>query len=110
MYLLVDRRYRLPRIWSNSELRRIAPLCTGRVINVSGWEDRDKEGGFYREYFVNTQDYTVSNYDGYRGFQGFSEELQLVVSSPLTAEQKKNFNVVSNHTTQEHMFDVNGAM
>ena len=110
MYLLLDRRYRLPRVWSNRELRKIAPLCTGRVINVSGWEDRDKEGGFYRDYFVNAQEYTVSNYDGYRGFQGLNGEVQLDLSSPLPVELKKNFDVVFNHTTLEHIFDVNTAI
>lgn len=107
---LVERRYRLPRIWSNQELRKIAPLCSGRIINVSGWEDRDKEGGFYRDYFVNAQDYTVSNYSGFRGFQGKEGEVELDLSQPLPAFLEKQFDVVFNHTTLEHVFDINTAM
>jgi hypothetical protein len=30
------------RNWSNMELRRYGHLLTGDVINVSGWDDRDK--------------------------------------------------------------------
>ena len=107
---LIERRYRLPRVWSNRELRKIAPLCSGRVINVSGWEDRDKEGGFYREYFVNAKNYTVSNYSGFRGFQGKEGEVELDLSQSLPAGLEKQYDVVFNHTTLEHIFEINTAI
>ncbi len=106
----IERRYRLPRIWSNRELRIIAPLCSGRVINVSGWEDRDKEGGFYRDYFSKAQDYTVSNYNGFRGFQGQEGEVELDLSKPLPLGLEKQFDVVFNHTTLEHIFEIDTAV
>ena len=42
-----------PRQWSNDVLRSLVPYLreSTRVVNVSGWEDRDKEGGHYRDYF-----------------------------------------------------------
>ncbi len=108
--LFIERVYRLPRIWSNRELRRISEKFYGRVINVSGWEDSDKEGGFYRDYFINASDYTVSNYKGYRGFQGRDEELELDLSKPLPVELERQFDVVFNHTTLEHIFEVDIAI
>ena len=43
--------FSIPRRWSNTELRRFAHLFGGPAVNVSAWQDRDKEGGFYRQYF-----------------------------------------------------------
>ena len=43
----------LTRIWSNQELRKFSHLFRGKVINVSGWKDCDKEGHIYRDYFSN---------------------------------------------------------
>ena len=51
MKLFVDRIFRLPRIWSNRELAKFAPLFQGSVVNVSAWKDFDKERMYYREYF-----------------------------------------------------------
>lgn len=34
------------RIWTNEELRKIANLFQGRIINVSGERDQDKQGGY----------------------------------------------------------------
>ena len=59
---LVDRKFRLPRIWSNNELKKIAPLFEGDVVNVSGWQDKDKEGDEYKNYFKNKKSYTITNY------------------------------------------------
>ena len=59
-----DPKYRRARIWSNKELKKIAPKFSGDVINVSGWVDEDKEGKIYREYFVNANTYTISNLGG----------------------------------------------
>jgi len=69
--LFEDRKFRIPRIWSNSELRKFAHLFTGKVINVSAWKDLDKEGNRYKNYFINASEYWISNYKPeFRGFQG----------------------------------------
>ena len=39
---LIDRKFRVARNWSNQEIKRFAPLFSGRVINVSAWNDEDK--------------------------------------------------------------------
>ena len=99
------RRFRLPRVWSNGVLREIAPLFHGDVINVSGWRDEDKEGGKYRNYFTNARSYALTNYGGFRG--GLSEgDISLNLEADLPAELHGCADVVFNHTTLEHVFDV----
>jgi len=92
------------RIWSNIELKKFADRFRGKVLNVSGNRDEDKQGGFYRDYFRNADGYYLSNYGkGYRGKGGIK----------LNLEEKTNwqsqFNVVFNHTTLEHIYDVKNA-
>ena len=41
--LYPERAFRKPRVWSNNVLRSFANIFEGEVINVSGWEDEDKE-------------------------------------------------------------------
>jgi hypothetical protein len=68
---LIDRKFRVPRIWSNQELRRFAGQFHGSVANVSAWRDEDKEGARYRDYFKNASEYCITNYKSEaRGFQG----------------------------------------
>lgn len=108
--MAIDRKFRIPRLWSNQELRRIAPLFSGSVVNVSGWKDEDKEGGHYREYFSGASTYMITNYGGYRGFQGSDEdEILLDLEKDLPSELTSSFDVVFNHTTLEHIFKVNTA-
>jgi hypothetical protein len=99
------RRFRVPRIWSNQLLRIIAPQLTGDVVNVSGWRDEDKEGGFYRDYFINAKSYVVTNFGGYRG-EGSGGELSLNLEEELRPPLVGCADVVFNHTTLEHVFDV----
>lgn len=110
MKLFLDRRFRLPRIWSNSELRKIAPMMRGAVINVSGWKDLDKEGGLYKEYFSQADEYFISNHNGFRGTQGDPDEINIDLTSNLPEELLGRFDVVFNHTTLEHILDVNTAL
>jgi hypothetical protein len=105
----VDRRFRLPRLWSNRELRRIAFCFGGDIVNVSAWDDRDKEGGHYKDYFVNASSYSYTNHAGYRGFQGRGNEYPLDLTGEVPNELKQRFDVVFNHTTLEHIFDVRKA-
>jgi hypothetical protein len=97
-----------PRFWSNRELRRFAGLFSGDVIHVSGWEDKDKEGGYYREYFDSARSYVISNFRGARGTSDDSD-LYLDLEQPLPPELVGRFDVVYNHTTLEHIFDLRGA-
>jgi hypothetical protein len=107
--VFTDRKYLVARRWSNRELRRIAPLFRGDVVNVSGWDDRDKEGGHYRSYFSSCSSYCRTNYGGFRGFQGNPGEISLDLTAELAEELKRAFDVVFNHTTLEHIFEVRKA-
>ena len=97
-----------PRAWSNRQLERFADRFTGDVIHVSGWEDRDKEGGFYRDYFTNCDSYVISNIGGARGTSAASD-VYLDLEHPLPPEMVEKYDVVFNHTTLEHIFDIRGA-
>lgn len=106
----IDRKYRLPRIWSNRELEKFSSLFSGDIVNVSGWKDLDKEGRYYRDYFVNAASYTITNFNtDERGFQGYENEIFLNLENQLPSELFNRFDVVFNHTVLEHVFDVNIA-
>jgi len=110
MNFFLDRSFRLPRIWSNSELRKIAPMMQGDVINVSGWKDSDKQGGKYEDYFTNADEYFISNHSGFRGIQGRKGEINIDLTASLPDDLVNKFDVVFNHTTLEHILDVNTAV
>jgi len=107
--LLPERRFRLARRWSNRELRRLAPAFGGHVVNVSGWNDEDKEGGTYRSYFSAASRYTLTNHAGERGFGGRDGERLLDLSQPPPQDLERSFDVVFNHTTLEHIFEARQA-
>jgi hypothetical protein len=103
------RRFRAARRWSNDELRRIAPLLAGSVVNVSGWRDEDKEGSTYRAtYFTRASEYWITNWKSEaRGLQGdLSNERFLDLEADLPDDLAGRFDVAFNHTTLEHVFDV----
>src|SRR5262245_10738440 len=104
----VDRKFRVPRIWSNAELRKICSLVDGAVVNVSGWKDEDKQGGHYRDYFPRATSYSISNWRAdARGFQGdIANEFFLDLEEPLEPSLKRKFDVVFNHTVLEHVFSI----
>lgn len=105
-----DRVHRVPRVWSNNELRKFAHLFSGDIVNVSGWKDIDKQGQRYRDYFSEADSYTITNYDAdKRGFQGMEGEIFLDLTKPLPSELTGRFDVVFNHTTLEHIFDASLA-
>ncbi len=95
------------RKWSNQELKKFAPKCEGRIVNVSGWKDDDKEGHKYREYFSNATEYKVTNFSGERGYQ--QGDIMLDLEDDLPKELVDRFDVVFNHTTLEHIFELNKA-
>lgn len=107
--MLLDKQDRAIRIWSNRELEKIAPLFTGDVVNVSAWDDRDKQGGHYKDYFSKASGYYYTNYTGARGYQKQKNEYLLDLTEDLPAELRGRFDVVFNHTTFEHIFEVRKA-
>lgn len=103
---MTDRIHRVPRLWSNSQLRQFAPLFPGSIVNVSAWRDEDKDGSTYCSYFSRATEYVLTNFDAdKRGFQGRDGELFLDLEAPLPTELQSRFDVVFNHTTLEHVFD-----
>lgn len=109
MRIRVDRRFRIARIWSNREIRKLAPIFTGDIVNISAWDDRDKEGGYYKEYFSNASGYYYTNYVGARGYQQKENEYLVDLTKDIPEELKRRFDVVFNHTTLEHIFEVRRA-
>jgi len=101
----------IPRIWSNHELKKFAHHFKGDVVNVSAWQDNDKEGRKYANYFSNAKSYTLTNFkEEMRGFQGYSGEIFLDLEKPLPSELEGRFDAVFNHTTLEHVYDFQTAM
>lgn len=103
--------WRIPRIWSNNELKKFSGHFKGDIINVSGWKDEDKEGSRYRDYFSKASEYWISNFrTDARGFQGnLYNEIFLDLSIPLKEDLREKFDVVFNHTVLEHVFELNTA-
>ena len=96
------------RKWSNDELRRFSNSLHGEIINVSGWKDEDKEGGFYKDYFINSSSYYISNY-GKDKIRGISKDIKtdfiIDLENEIDKEFKNRFDVVFNHTILEHVSD-----
>lgn len=108
---IIHNKFRVPRLWSNSELRRFAPLFKGSVVNISGWNDADKEHHKYREYFSNASEYVITNYldDAERGVQGFEGEIKLNLERDLPNILFQRYDVAFSHTVLEHIFNVHKA-
>lgn len=104
-----DRSFYLPRLWSNRELEKIAPLFTGDIANISGASDDDKEGGKYSNYFINKKSYTVTNYKGYRGEEQKKCKNFLNLAKKIPSKFVSRFDVVFNHTTLEHIYEIDLA-
>jgi hypothetical protein len=107
--MFTDRAFRMARLWSNHELRQIAGVFTGDVVNVSAWDDRDKAGARYRDYFSSATAYFTTNYSGERGLQQQPNEYFLDLTGDVPAELRQRFDVAFNHTTLEHVFEVRKA-
>jgi hypothetical protein len=99
------------RHWSNAQLREISQMFTGDVVNVSAWEDQDKQGERYRSYFTNCNSYHTTNFGTEQGvLQGDANEMFLDLEQDLSADLAGRFDVVFNHTTIEHVWDFHKAM
>jgi hypothetical protein len=105
-----DRKFKLPRAWSNKELAKFSHLFTGDIVNVSAWKDSDKQGGFYKDYFSNCNSYSKTNYEAdAMGLQGDKDEIFLDLERPLPGSLYQKFDVVFNHTVLEHIFEIRQA-
>ena len=81
----------------------------GNIINVSGWKDSDKVSSFYKNYFTNCTNYFISNWSySERGQENklSKNEYLIDLESDLKKELLGKFDVVFNHTTLEHIFDI----
>lgn len=107
----IEPKFRKPRLWSNRELRRFAPLFNGDIVNVSGWLDADKEGGHYKEYFSSASNYYLTNYpqDNNRGFQNIENEYALDLEMKIPPSLVDRFDVALCHTVLEHIYNVQKA-
>jgi hypothetical protein len=109
MFKFLNREQYLARVWSNQELKKFSHLFKGKVINVSGWNDSDKEGKKYKDYFKNASGYCISNFKDERGYKGNVDEIYLDLEAELPGELVKMFDVVFNHTTLEHIYEFKKA-
>lgn len=100
--------------FTNEMLRQYGPVFSGDIVNVSGWDDRDTEGGFYRNYFPKKKRYVVTNAPkmgkGYGSMKNSEiEEIALDLEKVLPGDMKRRFDVVLNISTLEHVFDIQTA-
>ncbi len=99
-----------PRRWSNTTLRKISPLFTGDVVNVSGWKDQDKQGGTYKTYFTSANRYSITNYWGTSApDDGIEGSLFLDLTGELPPELEKSHDVAFCHTVLEHVADIEAS-
>ena len=108
--MFVDPVHRAPRLWSNGELARVGHLFSGDIVNVSAWRDEDKAGQRYKDYFPNARSYAITNFRAdMRGYQGWDNEIFLNLEDKLPGDLQRNFDVVYNHTTLEHVYEFRTA-
>lgn len=104
------RKFGRPREFSNQELKKFAHLFIGDIVNVSGWNDSDKQNSTYRQYFKKANKYMISNFEkDQKGYQGFENEFYLDLENPLPKNLNNKFDVVFCHTVLEHVFDMQQA-
>jgi len=93
-------KFRAARIWSNGELMQFSNLFMGTICNVSGAGDADKEGRYYRNYFINSSKYLITNLHK-------DEQTDFVLD--LEVELHKDLvgicDCVFNHTVLEHVYE-----
>ncbi len=111
---LLPRAFIRPREFSNALIRQYGAVLSGSVINVSGWNDGDREGGTYQSYFPQHTSYTVSNYEvrdrGMGSMHGTGiTEISLDLNQPIRKDLEGAYDVVFNHTTLEHVVHVEQA-
>lgn len=99
------------RLYSNVVLRRIfSILNVDSVLNVSGWDDGDKEGNKYVNYFPSKLSrYEISSYskDHLRADMSISKVTIDLEDRAYKVSEK--FDLIFTHTVLEHVFDQENA-
>ena len=104
------RGFEIPRSWSNLELARFSGRYKGAIVNVSAWEDKDKQGRRYRDYFTSGSEYYMTNFGTDQGvLQNVPNEYFVDLELPLRNDLKGRFDVAFNHTCLEHIWDFRAA-
>jgi hypothetical protein len=99
-----------PRRWSNAELKKLCPLFGGRVVNVSGFKDEDKEGGCYRDYFPQASRYDITNFAGSGQVgDGDPSSMYLDLQAAPDASLAAAYDVAFSHTVFEHIEHIDQA-
>lgn len=97
------------REWSNGEIKKIAPLFHGKILNLSGGTDSDKCNSFYKKYFSNATQYDVSNY--MQISEGFKNGIfHLDIEKKIKRKLVKRYDLVFSHTVLEHVFQIQDAI
>ena len=99
------------RTYSNVCLKRILPLLNvTSVLNVSGWDDGDKEGGQYADYFSQkVKKYEISHFENDH-LRSDTDLSKLVINLEDVGYQAvEKFELVFSHTVLEHVFDQQNA-
>lgn len=109
IYKKINREGYNPRVWSNRELKKIAHLFSGDIINVSAGGDSDKENNYYKDYFQNKKSYTISNYKKTNLSTNYNE-IVLDLEQNLSKEMHGKFDAVFTHTVLEHVYDMDKAI
>lgn len=104
-----DPRDRRARLWSNDVIAAVGKVASGEVVNVSAWKDSDKNGSLYRDYFPNARTYARTNWGGLISDPD-ATEYWLDLGEPLPENLRGSFDLVFNHTTLEHVFNMNQAV
>jgi len=106
--------YEHPRPSSNKVLRTYLRHVGGEIINISGWEDSDKQGAHYRDYFGRVDRYVISNIGGQSGMPAAVpagvESVYLDLEHTVPDELRGRFDVVFSHTVLEHIYTVHEAL
>ncbi len=98
-----------PRIWSNKELRKISKNFSGKIINVSGGLDQDKQNDYYKNYFPLSSEYFISNYQKTKS--GIENEIILdLEDESIDKELINKFDIVFTHTVLEHVYKTDNAI
>jgi hypothetical protein len=110
LFSQIEPKFRVPRVFSNDELKKFAHIFGGKIVNVSGWTDEDKQGGYYKDYFSKKSEYWITNYkEDEKGMVGQDNEIFLDLEQDLDESLIGKFDVAFNHTVLEHVYDCHKA-
>ncbi|MDB2411949.1 hypothetical protein N9W31_00695 [Litoricolaceae bacterium] len=108
-----DKIFRSPRLVSNLIFERFIDVFgtnISTVVNISGWEDSDKDGRRYFDYFkqIKLKKYDISNVGGYRG--AVSQNQLCIDLDDRSFLAEPFYDLVFCHTVLEHVFDLFNAV